>query len=168
MRSCDGDLLSDLDDDWVLEERRVHRDRVRRAAGRRGDAAESAGDHEAALRHARRRLELDQASEEAARVLMRRLAAGGDRAAAVAVYEALRTALRRDLGMAPSAETRALLEELRSGQADAPPAPLPDALARTEHGPLVGRRDALAALRAAWRRASAGAAAVVVVAGEAG
>ena len=160
----DGDLLRDLDDDWVLEERRVHRDRVLELLA----AAESAGDQEAALRHARRRLELDPASEEAARVLMRRLAAGGDRAAAVAVYEELRTALRRDLGMAPSADTRALLEELRSGQADRRPAPLPDALARAEHGPLVGRRDALAALRATWRRASAGAATVVVVAGEAG
>ena len=102
-------------------------------------------------------------------MLMRRLAAGGDRAAAVAVYEELRTALRRDLGMAPSADTRALLEELRAGQADAPPgAAAGRARARAEHGPLVGRRDALAALRAAWRRASAGAAAVVVVAGEAG
>ena len=164
----DGDLLSDLDDDWVLEERRVHSDRVLELLAAAGDAAESAGDHEAALRHARRRLELDQASEEAARVLMRRLAAGGDRAAAVAVYEDLRTALRRDLGMAPSADTRALLEELRSGQADRRPAALPDALARAEHGLLVGRRDALAALGATWRRASAGAATVVVVAGEAG
>jgi DNA-binding SARP family transcriptional activator len=161
---ADGELLSDLDDDWVLEERRIHRDRVVELLA----AAERAGDHEAALLHARRRLELDPASEEAARVLMRRLATGGDRAAAAAVYEELRAALRRDLGMAPSAETRALLEELRTGQTDRRPAPLPDALARTEHGPLVGRREALAALRAAWRRASAGAATVVVVAGEAG
>ena len=161
----DDELLTDLDDDWVLEERRVHRDLVTALLA---TASEQANDPDTALRHARRRLELDPVSEEAARALMRRLAAGGDRAAAVAVYEELRGALRRDLGMAPSAETRALVEEVRSGPQDRPPAPLPDALARTEHGPLVGRADALAALRGAWRRASAGAATVVLVGGEAG
>ena len=36
----DGDLLSDLDDDWVLEERRVHRDRVLELLAAAGDAAE--------------------------------------------------------------------------------------------------------------------------------
>jgi DNA-binding SARP family transcriptional activator len=111
---CGDDLLSDLDDDWVLEERRGHRDRVGDLLVVLGEVAEQAGDLEAAVRHARRRLELDPVSEDAARVLMRRLARTGDRAAAVAAYEAFRSALRRDLGMAPSGETRSLVEELRS------------------------------------------------------
>ena len=169
---CDGDLLTDLDDDWVLEERQAHRDRVAGLLAALGEAAEEAGDAEAAVHLARRRLDLDPASEDAARVLMRSLARAGDAAAAVAAYETFRAELRRDLGMAPSAATRALADELRSGAPAAaatdPGLPLPDALARVDGGPLVGRDDHLAALRAAFERARAGAAAVVVLAGEAG
>jgi len=169
---CGGDLLTDLDDDWVLEERQAHRDRVAQLLATLGQAAEEAGDAEAAVQLARRRLDVDPASEDAARVLMRRLARAGDAAAAVAVYEAFRTELRRELGMAPSAETRALAAELRSDGATAAVAarglPLPDALSRVDGGPFVGRAEQLAAVRAAWRRSRAGAAGVVVVAGEAG
>ena len=170
----DGDLLTDLDDDWALEERRAHRDRVVGLLARLGDGAAQAGDLESALRHARRRSELDPLSEEAARVLMRRLAQTGDRAAAVAAYEAFRAVLRRELGMAPSADTRALVDELRAparaaeAGADARQLPLPGPLAASEPPPLVGRREQLAALRAAWRRARAGAAMVVLLEGEAG
>lgn len=111
---CDGDLLVDLDDEWVLEERRALRDRAGELLMALGDAAEQAGDVEAAVRHARRRVELDPLSEDATRVLMRRLGRAGDGAAAVAAYEALRAALRRDLGMVPSPETRLLVDELRN------------------------------------------------------
>jgi DNA-binding SARP family transcriptional activator/tetratricopeptide (TPR) repeat protein len=166
----DGDLLTDLDDDWVLEQRSAHRVRVGELLTQVGAAAEAAGDLDAAVRHARRRLELDPVSEDAARALMRRLGRIGDGAAAVATYEAFRSTLRRELGMAPSPETRALVEELRAEQRGvaAPAPPLPSALVRTDLAPLVGRREHLAALRSAWRRASAGAAGVVTVAGEAG
>jgi DNA-binding SARP family transcriptional activator len=169
---ADGDLLTDLDDDWVLEERQARRDRTVELLVVRGEAAEAAGDLEAAVRCARRRLELDPVSEDAARVLMRRLATIGDSAAAVASYEAFRSALQRELGMVPSAETRSLVEELRSDRrasgVDVRALPLPAALARSEHAPLVGRSEPLAALRDAWRRASAGAAGVVMLRGEAG
>ena len=156
----------------MLEERQAHRDRVAELLAALGEAAEEAGDAEAAVHLARRRLDLDPASEDAARVLMRSLARAGDAAAAVAAYETFRAELRRDLGMAPSAATRALADELRSGAPGAaeadPGLPLPDALARVDGGPLVGRDEHLAALRAAFERARAGAAAVVVLAGEAG
>jgi len=84
------DLLTDLDDDWVLEERQAHRDRVAELLAALGEAAEEAGDAEAAVHLARRRLDLDPASEDAARVLMRSLARAGDAAAAVAAYESFR------------------------------------------------------------------------------
>ena len=169
---CGDDLLTDLDDDWVLVERQAHRDRVAELLGALGTAAEGAGDAETAVHLARRRLDIDPASEDAARILMRRLARAGDTAAAVAAYGTFRAVLRRDLGMAPSAETRALADELRSLPLAAAGAartlPLPDALCRVDGGPLVGRGEHLAALRAAWERAQAGAAVVVVLAGEAG
>ena len=164
---CDGELLADLDDDWVLAARQAHRERVGELLAALGSRAEAVGDRDAAVRHARRRLELDPLSEDAARALMQRLGEAGDGAAAIAVFETFRGALRRDLGMAPSAETRALAEALRA-PARAPEATLPDALARPDHAPLVGRGDQLAALRRAWRRASAGSAGVVLVEAAAG
>ncbi|MGD9573011.1 MAG: AAA family ATPase [Thermoleophilia bacterium] len=173
---CDGgDLLTDLDDDWVLEARTAHRDRVVALLADLGRRAEEAGDRDAAVAHARRRRDLEPASEEAARDLMERLARAGDAGAAIAAYEAFRLALRRDLGMLPSAQTRALADELRAGPgaeggAVAAPVPpsLPPALARHDHGPMVGRGDEAAALRAAWERARSGSAGVVVVTGDAG
>ena len=202
----DGELLSDLGDEWVLVARQAQRDRAVALHAAVGERAAAAGDAEAALRHARRRLELDPVSEDAARVLMRRLAAAGDAAAAVGVYETFRTVLRRELGMVPSAATRALADVLRGAEPDAAgatradaaaggvagvaaahgvaspspgaapgvaspprtPLALPDALARPEHAPLVGRDEQLRALRAAWARAGAGAAAVVTLEGAAG
>ena len=169
---CRDELLADLDDDWVLEARQAHRERVGELLVALGDSAEAAGDADAAVSHARRRLELDPVSEDAARVLMRRLAESGDRAAAVGAYEAFRRVLQRELGMAPSGETRALAEQLRSERrgpaGDVPALPLPPALAHPARPPIVGRSEPLAALRAAWRRARAGSATVVTVNGEAG
>ena len=167
-----ADLLVDLDDDWVLEARRTERERAGELLAALGEAAEAAGDLHAAVAHARRRLELDPVSEDGARVLMRRLALSGDRAAAVAAYETFRAGLQRELGMAPSGETRALAEQLREEQRDARPEagalPLPHALAHGAQPPLVGRHEPLAVLQAAWRRARAGTAAMATVAGEAG
>ena len=100
-------------------------------------------------------------------MLMRRLAESGDRAAAVATYESLRAVLQRAHGMAPSSETRSLAEQLRA-ERPAVELPLPAALAPGAHAPLVGREEPLAELRAAWQRASAGAAAVVTTEGQPG
>ena len=133
---ADGDLLTDLDDDWVLEERQAHRDRTVELLVVLGEAAEAAGDLDAAVRVRAPPAELDPVSEDAARVLMRRLARTGDSAAAVASYEAFRAALRRELGMAPSAETRALVDELRSDRR----APSVDARAAPAAGGARARR----------------------------
>ena len=165
---CEGELLSDLQDEWVIVARQAQLDRVVELLVAAGDRAEAAGELEEAIRCARRRLELDPVSEDGARVLMRRLGRAGDGATAVAVFETFRTTLRRELGMAPSADTRRVADELRSALPAAADQPLPDALVRPEHASLVGRREQLAALRGAWRRARAGAAGVVTLEGAAG
>ena len=168
---CRGDLLSDLDDDWVLEERQAHRERVATLLGALGAAAEQAGDLDRAVGYARERLALDPLSEDAARVLIGRLARAGDRASAVAVYRGVRESLRRELRLAPSPETRALVEEIldepESPAVRSPPG-LPAALTRLAQEPLVGRRQALAGLRALWRRVQEGEPAMATIAGEAG
>ena len=77
---------------------------------------------------------------------MRRLAAGGDRAAALKVFAEMGERLRRELQTAPSPRTRALAAEIRAGDGGpAAPPPLPAAWA----APLAGRDAALARVRAA-------------------
>jgi DNA-binding SARP family transcriptional activator len=105
-----GPLLDGLDADWAIAARQAHAAEVAQHL-----AALAAADPAGALRWARRRIELEPLSEQAHRELMHLLAARDDRPAALAAYEALAARLRRELGLAPSAETRALAEQLRRG-----------------------------------------------------
>ena len=150
-----GRLLAGLDDDWALAARDAHEARLAGAHERLARRAEQAGSHAAAAAHTRAALALDPLAEETARRLMRRLAAAGDRAAAVAAYDGLAERLRATLGIAPSPATRALAEEIRRGGEAAPgppPAELPPpaALARVDETPFVGREREMERLRAAW------------------
>jgi hypothetical protein len=70
------------------------------------------------LRRARRweqLMEADPTDEPACRELMRRALARGSRPAAIRWFVRLRTALRRELGMAPSAETLELFKRCVAG-----------------------------------------------------
>ena len=169
-----GDLLEGLDDEWVYPAREAQRDQAAELLGRLAQAAEAAGDLAGALTHARRRADVAPLSEDLQREVMRLLAASGDRAAALAVYSRLAERLRRELGIAPAAATRRLLEALRSAAAAPPDSgtvpvlPLPAALARGHRSPLVGREGALAALRNEWEAARTGARRLVLLAGEPG
>ena len=104
-----GPLLADLDDDWVLEARDEHAERLGSALARLAAAAATPAD---AVGWARRRLALDPLDEDAARDLMRRLADAGDRAGALAAYDRLSDRLRGALGLAPSAR------DARAGRGD--------------------------------------------------
>src|SRR6266511_2495553 len=112
---CQGDLLADLDDDWVNEPREIHRRQLLEVLGRIADEAEDAGDLDAALARTRDQVALDPLSEEAQGGLMRRLTAAGDRPGALAAYKAYGARLRSDLGIAPSAGIRELADGVRSG-----------------------------------------------------
>ncbi len=169
-----GDLLADLDDDWVNEPRERHRQRLLDVLGQLAEEAERSGDLGAALDRTREQVRLDPLSEEAQRELVRRLAAGGDRAGALAAYQAYSVRLQRELGIAPSSECRRLVEGIRrseslhNGEAQVRPAPLPSVLARPEPTPMVGREAELGELRSALARAGEGNLCAVLVTGEAG
>src|SRR3954453_13634606 len=98
----DGALLVGFDDDWVLEARAAHRERLAGAFERLAAAAELEGDVERAIEWTGRQTQLDAFEGGAPRRLMRRLAAAGERAAALGVYQRLRDRLRRELAVAPS------------------------------------------------------------------
>jgi hypothetical protein len=103
------------------------------------------GRHEQAQPLARRQITLEPWREPAHRQLMLAYALAGDRANALAQYEASRAVLQEELGAEPSAETTALLQEIKRGRyagtaGESLPAP-----ARFQHNlpasttPLVGR-----------------------------
>ncbi|MET7420166.1 BTAD domain-containing putative transcriptional regulator [Dactylosporangium sp. NPDC005555] len=152
VRLCGGQFLHGFDvpgaalfDDWVAARRAalhadmlIVLDRAARWGRDRGDPA-------AGIDAARRILELDRLHEEAHRVLMRFLAAGGQRGAALAQYETCRYLLDEDLGVPPSPATTALRDEIAAAAepafepaADDRPRPLTS---------LVGREGELARLR---------------------
>ena len=107
---------------------------------------------------------------------MELLAARGNVAEALRVYEGLRVLLRDELGATPAPHVTALHDRLlmqgeSAAAAPAAPAaalPLPAVLVRREERPFVGREAELAVLRRRWERTPAGQGGVVVVTGEAG
>ena len=139
-----GPLLAGLADEWVYAERDRHEDRVRAALARRAAAAEAAGDLAAAVARTRQLVALDRLSEASHRELVRRLAAAGDRPAALAAYAELRELLARELGVAPSEQTRRLVDRIRAAE---PPPPLPGPLARRHRSPFVARAGLVQRLR---------------------
>jgi DNA-binding SARP family transcriptional activator/pimeloyl-ACP methyl ester carboxylesterase len=97
-------------DEWAFFRREALRGRAIQALERVVQEKQAAGDHAAAAAHAGRLVALDPLSEIYARHLVRNLVLGGDRAAAERHFNALKQRLRDELGVAPEAETSALLE----------------------------------------------------------
>jgi DNA-binding SARP family transcriptional activator len=193
---CTGELLAGFEEEWALMARDAHRERLLEILEHLAKSCEAAGDTDGALDWSRRAIAVDPLSEDAHRSLIARLAASGDRARALMVYRALAERLRRELSVAPSPATRALVERLRIDRDDGSPdndpiaAPssagpvtgtVPDSttttaprrIMRAQRGsipsqPLIGRAGELDRLLEVWRGAQLGAGAVVSVCGEAG
>jgi len=152
---ADGDLLPGAEGDWVDEPRTRHRELLIDLLGRLVARAAQDGDLQRAAELARRRAALDPLSEELHRDLFRRLAAAGDRGAALAAYGDLRRRLLTTLGVGPSEATRAVVDELSVEQPVADGS-LPHRLRRVERSPFVGRASEVELLRVVWQRAHEG------------
>jgi DNA-binding SARP family transcriptional activator len=97
---------------WV-EEKRAHLRRIRiRALAVRGQIALSSGDPVGAATDAELIIGLEPYRETAYVLLMSALAAAGNSAEAIAVYEGLRTRLAEDLGVGPAPATEAAFLEI--------------------------------------------------------
>ncbi len=145
LEACGAAILDGFEDEWADDARQAH---ARRLAETLEQLAAEADDPSAAVRLTREQVALDPLAEEPNRRLIERLARAGDRAAALAAGEHFASRLRRTLGIPPSRETRALLEELR--RAPAAPVAAPRALARAHGTEFVGRRAELERIRASW------------------
>jgi DNA-binding SARP family transcriptional activator/tetratricopeptide (TPR) repeat protein len=165
-----GPLLQGFDEDWAVRARDEASERRGQVLAALSDESAAAGDLVGAVDWARRGATLDPFSEEAARLLMRRCVALGDRPGAILAYERLSERLRRELSVAPSGETRELAQELRRGlEGDRLSEQVP-AIAAPQRRliGLVGREAELGRLRGAWDAATGGGGGVCVVAGPAG
>lgn len=104
-------------DDWAFFRREALRGRLVHALERLVQDKNAAGDHFAATTHAQRLVELDPLSEVYGRHLIRSLLLAGDRSAAERHHAALTQRLRDELGVAPEAETEALISPAAAPQA---------------------------------------------------
>lgn len=168
-------LVPALDAPWLDGLREEVHDAAMDLASRLSAAAEARGDLAGALRWARERADGDAASEPAQRELIRLLGATGDRAAALREADVLRRRLADELGVVPSAETRAVVDAVLADPPPAPAAPpaapavvLPPPVAAVADAPLVGRDDDLRALLVLWERVREGGTGVALVGGDPG
>ena len=105
-----------------------------------------------AVRLAEQAITCDPAAEEGYRRLMRWHYLRGDRAAAIAVWDRCKDVLRREYGLAPSAQTaqfgQAILGSLKPVTISTPPRAIPITVLRPPR--LIGRRKPLQKMGAAW------------------
>lgn len=186
-----GELLPGFYEEWVLLERERLRSVLDARMAELVEALLDAGRARDALGWAERWVSLGQAPEPAYRALMLAHHDRGDLAGVASAYRRCVKALEEELGVEPSAETRALYERLvREPAGQAPTrgtpvaAPLAVAPTRPEAQPpaflavdggseppapkVVGREPELAALASALEDALAGHGRAIFVTGEAG
>jgi len=121
---CRGEFLeqffvgdSSVFEEWaVLKREWFHRETME-ALYHLANTYERRGDYKRAQQHAWQQVALEPWREEAQRQLMRLLALGGQRSAALVQFETCRRALADELGVEPTAETRALYERIREDEA---------------------------------------------------
>jgi DNA-binding SARP family transcriptional activator len=113
-----GEFLADFDIDsepfqeWLAAERDRTLSLVCDVLQRLIVEHNAAGDYDAVIRSARRLVTLDPLAEVGQRALMRAYARTGRRAEALRQYNSCAETLKRELGIAPDAETQALAKEI--------------------------------------------------------
>ncbi len=183
-----GDLLAGLAlreppfDDWLGAERARLRELALDGLGRLLEHRRAAGALDAAVRAAQKLAALDPLQESAHRALIRLYTDTGQRAAALRQYQLCVSALARELGTEPEAETRALYQDVLRGRGAGPRAPsqatfgalalaplsLQPATPHAPEAPLVGRHAEMVALAEALDAAFEGHGRMVALEGEAG
>ncbi len=164
-------------EEWALFKREYLNRKMVSTLQRLAVYAEQAGRYDQARHYVRQQLELEPWQEGAHRRLMRLLALGGRRSAALTQYETCCRLLIEELGVEPAQETTALYDGIRDGKlggertqrhehTEVPPvissiSPLP-------LSPFVGRERELSQLEGFLEAALAGRGRVVFVTGDAG
>jgi predicted ATPase/DNA-binding SARP family transcriptional activator len=139
-------------EDWILVRREALRQHMMNALTYLANEYEQRRNFQAARCYALHQLGLDPWREEAHYQIMRVLALEGQRSAALAQYETCKRVLTEELGVEPSAKTRDLYEQIRSGRLktrDKTPANIPSIpihVLPVALTPFIGRDQELANL----------------------
>jgi DNA-binding SARP family transcriptional activator/TolB-like protein len=126
--------------EWLAGERDRTLDLICGVLQRLTELQDEAGEHEAAIRSAKRLERLDPLSEIGQRALIRAYARAGRRPEALRQYRACAEILKRELGVAPDAETQALANQIaRHGGTVTPITARPAGFPSEDHlAPVVG------------------------------
>src|SRR6516162_8295258 len=151
-----GEFLADFDinsepfQEWLTGERDRTLGLICEVLQRLSTQQDAAGEREAAIQSGRRLVVLDPLSEFGQRALMRAYARAGRRGEALRQYKSCAETLKRELGVAPDAETQALAHELARAGNPTEAEPRGGAAEGRELGPpRFGAGDSLAARAAA-------------------
>lgn len=165
-----GPFLPGCYDDWALRVREDLRMTCVELCDRVAEYWITHRDPAAALAFARRRVQLEPLEEPGHRLLMRAQRAAGDRSGAMRTYHRCASLLERELGVGPSAETRAELDAVLEDSSHEWGGSL---IRTTDDSPLsvspelIGRESERAWLTSAWQSAQDHPG-LLVVTGEAG
>ena len=157
-------------EDWLTAERFRWGQRSIEALVRHAEDRLAEADTRAAEASARRALSLDPLSERALRTAMRTLALGGDRSAALDLFERFSSAAAKAGKGAPDQETKALVSRVRGGR----DWHLPDYVrtgapgAASRRAPLFGRERELSSVLQQWAQARSGRLGITVIEAEPG
>ena len=149
-------FLPHHDEDWARERRRLVEELSLEAVEWVGSSSLAGGELGEAERAARELVARSRYRESGHRLLMEALAAAGNVAEALRVYEDLRLLLRDELGVTPAPEIVELHGRLLAGESARDRVPLPAILAPRGRGAFIGRAAELDALREAWASARTG------------
>ena len=156
-----GDLLDTLEDEWLGPVRHRLHERALEVLETLAAQLERSGERARALHAWERLLTLEPLRESGYAAMMRLHLLGGDAAAAQQVYRRCAELLSAELKVRPGQAVQAEYARLQRGAPSPPPTP-------PGEGPLIGRRPEWQRLLRVWHEASAGAARVLLIAGEAG
>jgi DNA-binding SARP family transcriptional activator/tetratricopeptide (TPR) repeat protein len=155
-----GELLAGHYDEWIDDQRDKLLPRYLAAVSTLVQLHRSAGDYEAALRHARALVAADPLTEEWHRDVMRLYLLNGQPSAAERQFSACRDALEEGLGVEPSPETVKLAERIRQEASTAAPI--------SQELPFVGRAAERSLLLGRVNDVMEGKGGLVLVEGETG
>jgi DNA-binding SARP family transcriptional activator/predicted ATPase len=175
-RLYEDDLLPGLYDDWITPLREEYRKLLSHALHRLATLFEEREEYSAAIPWAERLVALDSLSEAHHQLLIRLHAANHDRASALRAYHQCMRVLRREMGVAPSSETRALFERVLKAESGTSRELAPSAASSASKTvsplqkvrPLVGRTKEWHQLTALWQSAVDEGPRVALISGEPG
>jgi DNA-binding SARP family transcriptional activator/tetratricopeptide (TPR) repeat protein len=161
-----GDLLPGVYDDWMAPHRDHLRTMMLRTLEALASSLEDRREYRAAMQELSRLVAIDPLAESRYQALMRVAALVGDRTAGLRAYHACVSALRDELGVAPSRETVAAYQRLV--RLDVSEVPSRSGSAVLTQPDLVGRVSEWKALVEGWNRTADGALTLALIQGDAG